>query len=112
MKKMICCTMAFLAFNAFASTMVIAPNHAAHKKALKQEISTVDSLVVAQNEENKELVVKGNAEKSIDMKDVASIDFLKGKDPDDKISFFINGEKRTYKLSEIKSIKVRTIDRN
>lgn len=111
MKKMICCTLALLAFNAFASTIVIASNHPT-QKALKQEIATVDSLVVAQNEETKELIVKGNNEKAIDMKNVAKINFRIGKNDEDKISFYINGDKRTYKLSDIKSIKVRTIEKN
>lgn len=108
MKKMICCTLAFLAFNAFASTIVIASKQPT-QKTMKQEIATVDSLIVAQNEETKELIVKGNEEKAIDMKNVAKINFRIGKNDEDKISFYINGDKRTYKLSEIKSIKVRTL---
>lgn len=111
MKKMICCTLAFLAFNAFASTIVIASKQPT-QKTMKQEIATVDSLVVAQNEETKELIVKGNEEKAIDMKNVAKINFRIGKNDEDKISFYINGDKRTYKLSDIKSIKVRTIEKN
>lgn len=111
MKKMICCTLAFLAFNAFASTIVIASKQPT-QKTMKQEIATVDSLIVAQNEETKELIVKGNNEKAIDMKNVAKINFRIGKNDEDKISFYINGDKRTYKLSDIKAIKVRTIERN
>lgn len=92
--------------------MVIASNYANHTKAMVQEIGNVDSLIVAQNDESKELVVMGNNEKAIDMKDVVKINFHTAKNTDDKISFYVNGDKRTYKLSDIKSIKVRTIEKN
>lgn len=113
MKKMIFgIMMFFIIANAFASTMLISPNRATHKKTMKREICTVDSLVINQNEDTKELLVKGNGEIAINMKDVSNINFLAGKNSNDKVSFYVNGDKYTYRLSDIKSIKIRTINRN
>jgi len=113
MKKLICCFLMMIAFtNAFASTMAIGNNQ---KKAVKMELADVESMVVANCDDgSKELQVKTTADHDdafIDMKNVGSIKFLAGKNPDDKVSFYVNGSKRTYKLSEIKSIQVRTIER-
>lgn len=111
MKKMIYCFMFMMAIsNVFASTMVIAPSM--NKKAMKMDLDKVDSLIVAHCDDgSKELQVKGDSEAAIDMQKVGAIKFLAGKNSEDKVSFFVNGEKRTYKISEIKSIKVRSIER-
>ncbi len=114
MKKMfIALMMMFAAINAFAATSV--PSHL-RNHALQLDVEHVDSLIVEQCDDgSKELQVKGNSDEAVsanfDMENVSSIKLLKGKNPDDKVSFYINGEKKTYKVSEIKSIKIRTVER-
>ncbi len=114
MKNLIYCFLFLMAMtNAFASTMVIAPTT---KKAatVKVDFNNIDSLVVANCDDgSKELQVKTTADNDdavVDMQNVRSIN-LANKNPDDKVTFYINGEKKTYKVSEIKSIKIRTVER-
>ena len=116
MKKLIYFFVAFMAItNAFAANTAIVPSHLRHH-TLQLDVEHIDSLMVEQcNDGTKELHVKGNTdvttEAAFDMENVTVIKLLKGKNPDDKVSFYINGEKKTYKVSEIKSIKIRTVER-
>lgn len=115
MKKLIyVLTILFAIGNAFASATFI-PSHL-RNNTLQLDVKHTDSLVIEQcNDGTKELQVKGdtdlNANAAFDMKYVTAIRLLKGTNPDDKVIFYINGEKRTYKISEIKSIKVKTVER-
>ncbi|MCF0220846.1 MAG: hypothetical protein HUK19_00985 [Fibrobacter sp.] len=115
MKKLFIVLMALTAINAFASSATTAPG-TPRNKTLKLDVAHIDSLVIEQsNDGSKALQVKGNtdnsADQTFDMKDVSTIQLLKGKNPDDKVTFYINGEKKTYKVSDIKSITIKTIER-
>lgn len=109
MKNLIYCILIFIAANtALASTLC---NNPAHNHNLKLNINQVNTLTINQDNENKQFVVQGDEEEEIvEMKDVKNIS-LKGKNPEDKVTFFMNGEKKSYKVSEIKAIKVRTVER-
>lgn len=109
MKKMLIALMMMFVANAFASNLC---NNPTHNHNLKLNINEVETMTIVQNDDNnKEIVLQGDEEtEAVDMKDVRTIS-LKGKNPDDKVSFYINGEKKSYKVSEIKSIKIRTVER-
>ncbi len=109
MKNLINCLMiSVAAANVFASNLC---NNSAHNHNLKLNVNQVETMTIVQNEDNKEIVLQGDDEtEAVDMKDVKTIS-LKGKNPDDKVTFYINGEKKSYRVSEIKSIKIRTVER-
>lgn len=115
MKKMfIALMMMFAAINAFAATTTV-PSHL-RNHTLQLDVAHVDSLVVEQCDDgSKELQVKGNtdvtANAAFDMGNVNSIKLLKGKNPDDRVTFYINGEKRSYRVADIKSIVIKTVER-
>lgn len=109
MKNLIYCILILIAANTvFASNLC---NNPAHNHNLKLNIDQVNALTISNNNENKQFVVQGDEEEeTVEMKDVKNIS-LKGKNPDDKVTFYMNGERKSYKVSEIKTIKVRAVER-
>lgn len=101
--------------NAFAGATKFTPSHL-HHHTLQLDVEHIDSLMVEQcNDGTRELHVMGNtdlnANTAFDMENITAIKLLKGKNPDDKVTFFLNGEKKTYKVSEIKAITIKTVVR-